>query len=67
MTLTADYIGVKSGFDTRLVGTEFNYLSGAQIESGGKTFIDPAITKIEDIVQKKIYSLAIHARQRISY
>ncbi|MEJ5138573.1 MULTISPECIES: DUF637 domain-containing protein [Acinetobacter] len=63
VTLTADYIGVKSGFDTRLVGTEFNYLSGAQIESGGKTFIDPAITKIEDIVQKQKKSIVWQSMQ----
>lgn len=63
VTLTADYIGVKSGFDTRLVGTEFNYLSGAQIESGGKIFIDPAITKIEDVVQKQKKSIVWQSMQ----
>jgi filamentous hemagglutinin len=33
--LTADYIGTKSGYDTRLDGTEFTYLKGANIEAGG--------------------------------
>lgn len=61
--LKANYIGVKSGFDTRLIGTEFNYLSGAEIESGGKTFIAPAITRIEDIVKKEKNSVVWQSMQ----
>jgi len=62
-TLKANYIGVKSGFDTRLIGTEFNYLSGAEIESGGKIFIAPAITRIEDVVKKEKNSVVWQSMQ----
>ena len=61
--LKANYIGVKSGFDTRLIGTEFNYLSGAEIESGGKIFITPAITRIEDVVKKEKNSVVWQSMQ----
>lgn len=62
-TLKANYIGVKSGFDTRLIGTEFSYLSGAEIESGGKIFIAPAITRIEDVVKKEKNSVVWQSTQ----
>ncbi|MFW1755689.1 DUF637 domain-containing protein [Acinetobacter guillouiae] len=62
-TLKANYIGVKSGFDMELIGTEFNYLSGADIESGGKIFIAPAITRIEDVVKKEKNSVVWQSMQ----
>lgn len=62
-TLKADYIGVKSDFDTRLVGTEFEYLKGATIESGGTTFIQPAITNITDIIKKESNSVVWQSMQ----
>ncbi|MRT38432.1 filamentous hemagglutinin N-terminal domain-containing protein [Acinetobacter sp. RIT698] len=62
-TLKANYIGVKSGFDMELVGTEFKYLRGAEIESGGKIFIAPAITRIEDVVKKEKNSVVWQSTQ----
>lgn len=62
-TLKANYIGVKSGFDMELVGTEFKYLRGAEIESGGKIFIAPAITRIEDVVKKEKNSVVWQSMQ----
>lgn len=62
-TLKANYIGVKSGFDMELVGTEFKYLRGAEIESGGKIFIAPAITRIEDVVKKEKNSIVWQSMQ----
>ncbi len=62
-TLKADYIGVKSGFDTRLVGTEFEYLKGAEIESGGTIFIQPAITNITETLKKEKNSVVWQSMQ----
>ena len=62
-TLKADYIGTKSGFDTRLIGTEFEYLKGATIESGGTTFIQPAITNITEILKKEKNSVVWQSMQ----
>ncbi|WP_288455950.1 DUF637 domain-containing protein [uncultured Acinetobacter sp.] len=62
-TLKADYIGVKSDFDTRLIGTEFEYLKGATIESGGTTFIQPAITNITETLKKEKNSVVWQSMQ----
>ncbi|OTM48107.1 DUF637 domain-containing protein [Acinetobacter pittii] len=61
--LVADYIGTKSGFDTRLVGTDFEYLKGATIESGGKIFIEPAITNISTKLKKESNSVVWQSMQ----
>ncbi|WVH54969.1 DUF637 domain-containing protein [Acinetobacter pittii] len=62
-TLKADYIGTKSGFDTRLVGTEFEYLKGASIESGGKLDLIAAKTSITDLVKKEKNSVVWQSMQ----
>lgn len=62
-SLKAEYIGVKSDFDTRLVGTEFEYLKGATIESGGTTFIQPAITNITETLKKEKSSVVWQSMQ----
>ncbi|MEN8367719.1 DUF637 domain-containing protein [Acinetobacter bereziniae] len=62
-TLKADYIGVKSDFDTRLIGTEFEYLKGATIESGGTTFVQPAITNITETLKKEKNSVVWQSMQ----
>ncbi|MCH4244047.1 DUF637 domain-containing protein [Acinetobacter gerneri] len=62
-SLKADYIGTKSGFDTRLVGTEFEYLKGATIESGGKLELIVAKTKITDLVKKEKNSVVWQSMQ----
>lgn len=62
-TLTASYIGTKSGFDTHLAGTEFNYLKEATIESGGKIFLDPSITSINNTVKKENNSVVWQSMQ----
>ncbi|NUE94443.1 DUF637 domain-containing protein, partial [Acinetobacter seifertii] len=62
-TLKADYIGTKSGFDTRLVGTEFEYLKGASIEAGGKLELIAAKTSITDLVKKEKNSVVWQSMQ----
>jgi filamentous hemagglutinin len=62
-TLKADYIGTKSGFDTKLVGTEFEYLKDATIETGGTLELIAAKTSITDLVKKEKSSLAWQAMQ----
>lgn len=61
--LKADYLGTKSGFDTRLEGTEFEYLKGATIESGGKLELIAAKDKITDIVKKESNSVVWQSMQ----
>ncbi|WP_269915490.1 two-partner secretion domain-containing protein [Acinetobacter sp. HY1485] len=54
--LTADYINTKSDSDTRLEGTEFNYLKGASIEAGGKLILLGAkSTETETLKSEKNY------------
>lgn len=53
-TLKADYIGTKSVYDTRLFGTEFEYLIGSTLEAGGKLELIAAKTSITDLLKKKI-------------
>ncbi|WP_214004236.1 DUF637 domain-containing protein, partial [Acinetobacter baumannii] len=62
-TLKADYIGTKSGFDTRLVGTEFEYLKDATIEAGGKLDFIAAKTSITDLVKKEKNSVVWQSMQ----
>lgn len=62
-TLKADYIGTKSGFDTRLVGTEFEYLKGASLEAGGKLELIAAKTSITDLVKKEKNSVVWQSMQ----
>ncbi|MFK6082197.1 DUF637 domain-containing protein [Acinetobacter baumannii] len=62
-TLTASYIGTKSGFDTHLAGTEFNYLKGATIESGGKIFLEPSVTSINNTIKKEKNSVVWQSMQ----
>ncbi|MFV5639816.1 DUF637 domain-containing protein [Acinetobacter oleivorans] len=61
--LKADYIGTKSGFDTRLVGTEFEYLKGAHIESGGKIEFLAATKQITDLIKKDKNSVVWQSMQ----
>ncbi|XZW43203.1 two-partner secretion domain-containing protein [Acinetobacter baumannii] len=62
-TLTASYIGTKSGFDTHLAGTEFNYLKEATIESGGKIFLEPSVTSITNTIKKEKNSVVWQSMQ----
>lgn len=62
-TLKADYIGTKSGFDTKLVGTEFEYLKDATIETGGTLELIAAKTSITELLKKEKSSLAWQAMQ----
>lgn len=62
-TLKADYIGTKSGFDTRLEGTEFEYLKGATIEAGGKLELIAAKTTITELLKKEKNSVVWQSMQ----
>ncbi|MGS0707714.1 two-partner secretion domain-containing protein [Acinetobacter sp. ANC 3781] len=62
-TLKADYIGTKSGFDTRLVGTEFEYLKDATIEAGGKLELIAAKTSITELLKKEKNSVVWQSMQ----
>lgn len=55
--LQADYIGTKSGFDTRLEGTEFNYLRFAQIEAGGTLSLLVAKKSISELAKSESNSI----------
>lgn len=61
--LKADYIGTKSGFDTRLVGTEFEYLKGATIEAGGVLELIAAKTSITELLKKEKSSVVWQSMQ----
>ena len=62
-TLKADYIGTKSVYDTRLVGTEFEYLIGSTIEAGGKLELIAAKTSITDLLKKEKNSVVWQSMQ----
>lgn len=62
-TLKADYIGTKSGFDTRLVGTEFEYLKDATIETGGVLELIAAKTSITELLKKEKNSVVWQSMQ----
>ncbi len=55
--LNADYIGTKSGFDTRLKGTVFNYLEGAEIQAGGTITLESASTTVTETLKKRVIVL----------
>ncbi|MDC5321038.1 DUF637 domain-containing protein [Acinetobacter baumannii] len=61
--LTADYITTKSGFDTRLKGTEFNYLEGATIEAGGKIQLEGASSTVSETLKKEKNSVVWQSMQ----
>ena len=62
-TLKADYIGTKSVYDTRLFGTEFEYLIGSTIEAGGKLELIAAKTSITDLLKKEKNSVVWQSMQ----
>ncbi|MDH2507308.1 DUF637 domain-containing protein [Acinetobacter baumannii] len=62
-TLKADYINTQAVDKTKLVGTEFEYLKGATIETGGTLELIAAKTSITDLVKKEKSSLAWQAMQ----
>ncbi|HCV3310186.1 TPA: DUF637 domain-containing protein, partial [Acinetobacter baumannii] len=62
-TLKADYINMQTVDKTKLVGTEFEYLKGATIETGGTLELIAAKTSITDLVKKEKSSLAWQAMQ----
>ncbi|MEI1686576.1 DUF637 domain-containing protein, partial [Acinetobacter baumannii] len=62
-TLKADYINTQTVDKTKLVGTEFEYLKGATIETGGTLELIAAKTSITDLVKKEKSSLAWQAMQ----
>lgn len=61
--LKADYIGTQSGFDTRLVGTEFDYLKDATIEAGGTITLEAASTTVTDTLKKDSNSVVWQSMQ----
>ncbi|KXO87396.1 hemagglutinin [Acinetobacter venetianus] len=61
--LQADYIGTKSGFDTRLVGTEFEYLKGATIEAGGTLSLLVAKQTISELTKNESNSVVWQSMQ----
>ncbi|KAF1026825.1 MAG: tRNA nuclease CdiA-2 [Acinetobacter bereziniae] len=61
--LEANYIGTKSGFDTLLKGTVFNYLEGANIESGGTIALENASTTVVDTLTKESSSVIWQSMQ----
>lgn len=61
--LTADYITTKSGFDTRLKGTEFNYLEGASIEAGGSIILEGASKTVAETLKKESNSVVWQSMQ----
>ncbi len=62
-TLKADYIGTKSVYDTRLFGTEFEYLIGSTLEAGGKLELIAAKTSITDLLKKEKNSVVWQSMQ----
>ncbi|MCG9515296.1 DUF637 domain-containing protein, partial [Acinetobacter pittii] len=61
--LKADYINTQAVDKTKLVGTEFDYLKNATIETGGTLELIAAKTSITDLVKKEKSSLAWQAMQ----
>ncbi|QWZ59256.1 DUF637 domain-containing protein [Acinetobacter pittii] len=62
-TLKADYIGTKSGLDTRLKGPEFEYLSGATIEAGGVISLESASNVVEQTLKRDKNSVVWQSMQ----
>ncbi len=61
--LNANYIGTKSGFDTRLKGTVFNYLDGANIQAGGSIILEGASTTVTETLKKESNSVVWQSMQ----
>ncbi|MDO7440782.1 DUF637 domain-containing protein, partial [Acinetobacter baumannii] len=61
--LKADYINTQAVDKTKLVGTEFDYLKGATIETGGTLELIAAKTSITELLKKEKSSLAWQAMQ----
>ncbi|ENX57418.1 MULTISPECIES: DUF637 domain-containing protein [Acinetobacter] len=61
--LKADYIGTKSGFDTRLEGTEFEYLRWAKIEAGGTLSLLVAKKTISELTKNESNSVVWQSMQ----
>ncbi|MBJ9956176.1 DUF637 domain-containing protein [Acinetobacter courvalinii] len=61
--LNANYIGTKSGFDTRLKGTVFNYLEGANIQAGGTITLEGASTTVTETLKKESNSVVWQSMQ----
>lgn len=61
--LNANYIGTKSGFDTRLKGTVFNYLEGAEIQAGGNIILEGASTTVTETLKKESNSVVWQSMQ----
>lgn len=61
--LNANYIGTKSGFDTRLKGTVFNYLDGANIQAGGTITLEGASTTVTETLKKESNSVVWQSMQ----
>ncbi|WP_248131449.1 DUF637 domain-containing protein [Acinetobacter radioresistens] len=61
--LNADYIGTKSGFDTRLKGTVFNYLDGANIQAGGNITLEGASKTVAETLKKESNSVVWQSMQ----
>ncbi|WP_445116765.1 two-partner secretion domain-containing protein [Acinetobacter sp. WZC-1] len=51
--LKADYIETKSGYDTRLDGTEFEYLKTAKIQAGGTITLNAIMDRVEETLQRE--------------
>jgi len=51
--LKADYIETKSGYDTRLDGTEFNYLKTANIQAGGTITLNAVIDRVDETLKRE--------------
>lgn len=62
-TLKADYIGTKSGLDTRLKSPEFEYLSGATIEAGGVISLESASNVVEQTLKRDKNSVVWQSMQ----
>ena len=61
--LKADYIGIKSDNDVRLVGTEFEYLQGAKIEAGRELSLLTASTTVTETLKKDKNSVVWQSMQ----
>lgn len=61
--LKADYINTQAVDKTKLVGTEFEYLKEATIETGGTLELIAAKTSITELLKKEKSSLAWQAMQ----
>ncbi|WP_336037637.1 DUF637 domain-containing protein, partial [Acinetobacter pittii] len=61
--LKADYINTQAVDKTKLVGTEFDYLKNATIETGGTLELIAAKTSITELLKKEKSSLAWQSMQ----